>query len=168
MVGTQCVLEPGVSRPGINQKAVTNLADVAETLNGGGVECQERGRVEPDIVPEWIPDDVGEVGKGGRGRRLHEAVVAVFRCRCPGCTRCLPSRLSRLSRPPVKSRGLPPPPLPAPVTGTARSFPETSWRASGLECHMPPDRARSHGGRAHQRGHPAPRPELRTRTPDPW
>ena len=57
VVGTQRVLESGVSRPRIDQKAVTDLADVAKTLNGGSVECEERGSVEPDVIPERVADD---------------------------------------------------------------------------------------------------------------
>jgi hypothetical protein len=57
MVGPERVLEARVSRSGIDEKTVTNLADVAQTLNGGGVECEERGSVEPDVVPEWVADN---------------------------------------------------------------------------------------------------------------
>jgi hypothetical protein len=65
MVGTQRVLEARVSRSGIDEKTVTDLADITKTLNGRGVECEERGPVEPDVVPQRVADDVGNVGKGG-------------------------------------------------------------------------------------------------------
>jgi hypothetical protein len=66
MVGTERVLEARVSRSGVDEKTVTDLADVAKTLNGGGVECEERGSVEPDVVPQWVADDLS----GAAGQRV--------------------------------------------------------------------------------------------------
>jgi hypothetical protein len=58
VIGTEGVLETRVSRAGVDEEAVTNLADVPKALNGGGVEGEERGSVEPDVVPEWVADDL--------------------------------------------------------------------------------------------------------------
>jgi hypothetical protein len=76
VVGTQSMLEPRMGRAGVHQESVPDLADIAETLDGGGVQ-REKGRpVEANVVPEWIADHfrggkggkVGKVGKVADGR----------------------------------------------------------------------------------------------------
>jgi hypothetical protein len=59
MVGTEGVLEAGMGSAGIHQKGVAELTDVAEPLNGGRVECDERRAVQPDVVPERVANDFG-------------------------------------------------------------------------------------------------------------
>ena len=61
----ECVLEAAVGGAGIDQESVTDLTDVAEALNGGSVQGQERGLVDPDVVPERVADDFS------LGRALH-------------------------------------------------------------------------------------------------
>jgi hypothetical protein len=71
VVRAQRVLESGVGRPRVYQKAVADLADVPKPLDSRGIESQKRGSVEPDVVPEGIADDFGrgEGGSSGRGGR---------------------------------------------------------------------------------------------------
>ena len=51
VVGAERVLEAGVGGAGIDQEGVPDLADVAQALNGRGVEGQQRRAVESDVVP---------------------------------------------------------------------------------------------------------------------
>ena len=72
MVGAERVLEPRVGRPGIDEKRVPQLPDVAQALDGGCVEELERLRLEPDVVPERIADDFEPghaLGLGGPASR---------------------------------------------------------------------------------------------------
>jgi hypothetical protein len=62
MIRAQGVLEPGVSRSGVNQEGVPDLPDVAKALNCGSIEGEKRSPVQADVVPEWIADDF----RGGR------------------------------------------------------------------------------------------------------
>ena len=68
VIGAERVLEAAVGGAGVDQEGVPDLADVAEALNGGGVEREQRGAVDPDVVPERVADDFGrrQVGSGGR------------------------------------------------------------------------------------------------------
>src|SRR2546427_9125252 len=52
MVRTQCVLKPGVCGPRVNEKCVTELPDVPQTLERRRVDDRERLRLEGDVVPE--------------------------------------------------------------------------------------------------------------------
>jgi hypothetical protein len=56
VVGAERVLEARVRGPGVDEKGVTELADVAETLDCRGVEDRERLRLEADVVPERVAD----------------------------------------------------------------------------------------------------------------
>ena len=58
MVGAEGVLESGVGRTGIDQEGVADLPDVAEPLDGGGVQGEQRRPIEPDVVPQWISNDL--------------------------------------------------------------------------------------------------------------
>src|SRR4051794_39683850 len=66
MICTESVLEPGMGCPRIYQEAVSDLANVAKALNGGCVEGEQGGPVEPNVVPKRIADDFG-VGGGRSG-----------------------------------------------------------------------------------------------------
>src|SRR2546426_91313 len=52
MVRTQRVLKPGVCGPRVNEKCVTELPDVPQTLERRRVDDRERLRLEADVVPE--------------------------------------------------------------------------------------------------------------------
>ena len=57
MISAQGVLKAGVRGAGIDQKAVTDLADVSEALNGGSVEGQQGCTIETNVVPKGVADD---------------------------------------------------------------------------------------------------------------
>ncbi len=52
------MLEAAVSGARVDQECVTDLTDIAEALHRGSVERQERGPVDPDVVPERVADDL--------------------------------------------------------------------------------------------------------------
>ena len=58
MIRAQGVLEARVRRAGIDQERVPQLAHVAEALNRGRIHHGERLGLEPDVVPEWIANDL--------------------------------------------------------------------------------------------------------------
>jgi hypothetical protein len=60
------MLEPAVGSSGIDQESVPDLTDVAEALNGGCIECEERGVVDPDVIPKRIADDLAISGAAGK------------------------------------------------------------------------------------------------------
>ena len=59
MVGAEGVLEAGMSGARVDEEGVTELPDVAQTLEGGGVHHPHRGRLQADVVPERVADDLG-------------------------------------------------------------------------------------------------------------
>jgi hypothetical protein len=59
VISAERVLEATVGGAGVDQECVTDLADVAEALNGGSVECQKRGTVDTNVVPQGIADYFG-------------------------------------------------------------------------------------------------------------
>ena len=54
MVCTQRVLKPRVRGARINEKCVTELPDVPQTLEGRRIDDRERLGLEADIVPERV------------------------------------------------------------------------------------------------------------------
>lgn len=68
MVGAQGVLEASMGGAGIDEKSVTELADVPQALYGRCVENRERLGLEADVVPERVANDlVGGAGDLGTG-----------------------------------------------------------------------------------------------------
>jgi hypothetical protein len=47
-----------VGGAGIDEKCVTELADVAQALHGWCVENRERLRLEADVVPQRVANDL--------------------------------------------------------------------------------------------------------------
>src|SRR3989442_2126081 len=58
MVRTQRVLKPGVCGPRVNEKCVTELQHVPQPLERRRVDDRERLRVEADVVPERVANDL--------------------------------------------------------------------------------------------------------------
>ena len=58
VIGAECVLESGVGRTGVNEEGMSDLSHVAEPLDGRGVQGEQRRPVEPDVVPQWISNDL--------------------------------------------------------------------------------------------------------------
>jgi hypothetical protein len=52
------MLETGVGGAGVHQKGVSQLTDVAEALNRRSVEGEERGRIDPNVVPQRVSNDL--------------------------------------------------------------------------------------------------------------
>jgi hypothetical protein len=44
---------------GIYEEAVAHLANISQSLHSGCIEGEQRGRIDPDVVPEWIADNFG-------------------------------------------------------------------------------------------------------------
>jgi hypothetical protein len=57
VIGSQGVLEPGVSRARVDQEGESQLADVPEALKGRRIDQLEAERIEPNVVPEWVAND---------------------------------------------------------------------------------------------------------------
>ena len=58
VIGAERVLETGMGGAGIDEEGVTDLADVAESLDRRRVEREQRRPVEADVVPEGVADDL--------------------------------------------------------------------------------------------------------------
>ena len=58
VVRAEGVLEPRVRRAGIDEEGEPELPNVAEPLEGRRVDQLEGERIEPDVVPERVADDV--------------------------------------------------------------------------------------------------------------
>jgi len=58
MVRTQSVLEARVGGARVDEKRVSQLAHVAQALNGGRIHDGERLGLEPDVVPQRVADDL--------------------------------------------------------------------------------------------------------------
>jgi hypothetical protein len=68
MIGAQSVFEASMGGAGIDEKSVTELADVSQALYGRCVENRERLGLEADVVPERVANDlVGGAGDLGTG-----------------------------------------------------------------------------------------------------
>ena len=64
MVGTECVLEPGMRGAGVDEIRQSELADVPEALYHAGIDQPHRGVVHPDVVPQRVADDLEVHGVG--------------------------------------------------------------------------------------------------------
>src|SRR5258705_13021567 len=62
MIRPQGVLETGMGCSGIDQKRMAELTDVAKTLERLGINDGQRIGLQPDVAPEWVPDDSGVGG----------------------------------------------------------------------------------------------------------
>ena len=58
VIGAERVLEAGVGSAGIDEERVTELAHVAQALDGRRVEDRQRLRFEADVVPERVANDL--------------------------------------------------------------------------------------------------------------
>ena len=54
MIRTQRMLEARVGSPGIDEKCVAELADVAEPLEGWRIDHRQSLGLEADVVPERV------------------------------------------------------------------------------------------------------------------
>jgi hypothetical protein len=66
MIGAQRVLEARVRGTGIDEKRVAELANVAEPLERGSIEDGKRLRLEADVVPERVANDLELAGAGAQ------------------------------------------------------------------------------------------------------
>src|SRR3989442_1855728 len=58
MVCTQRVLKPGVGGARVNEKCVTELPDVPQTLERRRIDDRERLGLEADVVPQRVANDL--------------------------------------------------------------------------------------------------------------
>ena len=58
MVRPKGVLEARVRRARVHEKGQAELSNVPEALKGRGIDQLERQRVEPDVVPQRIANDL--------------------------------------------------------------------------------------------------------------
>ena len=58
MIGAEGVLEAGVGGPGVDEVGEAKLSDVAQALHGIRVEQSQRERLDTDVIPKRIPDDL--------------------------------------------------------------------------------------------------------------
>ena len=105
VVRAERVLEPGVGGAGIDEEGVTELPDVAEALERRRVQGLERRRVEPDVVPERVADDL-ELGGLPPSRRAHSAgpAPATVAGTCIRTSRSSPGTCRRASSPARRTR----------------------------------------------------------------
>ena len=75
VIGAEGVLEPVVGCAGIDQERVAELAEVAQALQGRGIDQRERFRLDPDIAPQRVADDF-EVGRYGPAFRTASSTCA--------------------------------------------------------------------------------------------
>ena len=57
VIGPQGVFEPAVGGAGVDQEGMAQLANVAEPLDGGGVEHGQGRAVQSNVVPQRVADD---------------------------------------------------------------------------------------------------------------
>jgi hypothetical protein len=62
VVRSEGMLESGMGGAGVDEKGVSQLTDVAQALNRRSIESEERGRIDPDVVPQRVSNDFS----GGR------------------------------------------------------------------------------------------------------
>src|SRR5207302_4992682 len=67
VIGTEAVLEARVRGAGIDEEGVTELADIPQPLDGGGIDDGQGIAVEADVVPERVADDLEAAHWGGGG-----------------------------------------------------------------------------------------------------
>ena len=58
VIGAEGVLEAGMGRARVDQVGEAELPDVAQALHGIRVEQSQRERLDTDVIPERIPDDL--------------------------------------------------------------------------------------------------------------
>ena len=79
MIGAERVLEPRVCGAGVDEEREPELANVSEPLKGRCVDQLEAERIEPDVVPEWVADDLDGHDRETRRRDLDVALAAGVR-----------------------------------------------------------------------------------------
>ena len=57
VIDAERVVEAGVRRARVHEVRVPQLLDVAQPLERRGIDDPHRDRVQPDRVPERVPDD---------------------------------------------------------------------------------------------------------------
>ena len=68
VIRAQRMLESGMGGAGIDEEGMAELADVAKPLHRCGVQHGQRRRVEADVVPERVANDL-EVARGQSSSR---------------------------------------------------------------------------------------------------
>ncbi len=66
MVDAERVVKARVSGARVDEVSEPELTDAAQPLEGGGVDNVERGRLDPDVLPDRIAYD-GHVSDAGAG-----------------------------------------------------------------------------------------------------